>query len=53
MKQIDLPYGNSSLALQLDERYLAGVLYSGLHGYQPSADEATLIEQALAEPTGS
>ncbi|MBE6613335.1 MAG: nickel-dependent lactate racemase [Ruminococcaceae bacterium] len=53
MKTITFPYGKATLAAELPEERLAGILLSNLHHYVPEKSEAELVEEALANPIGS
>lgn len=53
MRQISIPYYNSSLPLNIDEKNLKAVLYSKAEEFQAKKSEADLILDALANPIGS
>ena len=53
MKKILIPYARTHMELNLPKERLAGILESKAHHYQPTAGEADLVLQALAEPIGS
>lgn len=50
---ITLPYGKGHLSAQIPESRLAGRICSRLDDYRPQADQARLVEQAMAAPIGS
>lgn len=53
MKRIDLPFGRTTLPLEIDESRLTGVLLSKIHEYEPPMDENELVLEAMANPVGS
>ena len=53
MKKIMLPYGKQSMALEVDEGHLAGVLQSGIHSYRPSKEAEELVRESLEHPIGA
>lgn len=53
MKNIEFPYGKTKLQLELDEKYLKGILLSHLNEYVPLKSEVELVEDALENPIES
>ena len=53
MTTIRIPYARTHMELTVAEERLAGVLESKAHHYKPTASQADLVKQALAEPIGS
>lgn len=53
MKEITFPYGKERITYAFDEAALSGVLTSSIEEYVPTADENTLVLEAMANPTGS
>ena len=53
MKRIDLPFGRTTLPLEIDESRLTGVLLSKIHEYEPPMGENELVLSAMANPVGS
>ncbi len=53
MRKLDFPYGQTHMEYEFDEKELIGVLTSSIEEYKPSADGATLVQEALANPVGS
>jgi len=53
MTEVKFFYGRGSLALDLPEDRLVGVLLSRAHEYQPEAPEGELVRRALAAPIGT
>ncbi len=53
MKKIMLPYGKQSVALEVDEGHLAGVLQSGIHSYRPPRGAEELVRESLEHPFGA
>ena len=53
MKTIALPYGKSSLTLNVPEDHLAGILTPHLHEYVPESGGAELVYHALTHPIGT
>ena len=49
MKRIDLPFGRTTLPLEIDESRLTGVLLSKIHEYEPPMDENELVLEAMAK----
>jgi len=52
-EKIFLPYGRETVAVEIEEGHLAGVLRSGIHGYKPSMSGEELVRAALAQPVGT
>ncbi len=53
MRKLAFPYGQTHMEYEFDEKELIGVLTSSIEEYKPSADGATLVQEALANPVGS
>ena len=53
MEKILLPYGRESVAVEIEDEHLAGVLRSGIHGYKPPMDGAALVRASLERPIGT
>ena len=53
MTEISFPYGNEKLNLNIEDKYLKGVLLSHLEEYTPETDEISLVKKALENPIGS
>ena len=53
MRKLTFPYGQTNMEYEFDEKELIGVLTSSIEEYKPSADGATLVQEALANPVGS
>lgn len=53
MVTVEVPYGKTSIKLQIQEERLAGILESRAHQYHPEAGEAELVKLALENPVGS
>ncbi len=53
MPIIQIPYHDSFMELQVEDRNLAAVLVPGIHGFQPEMSESGLVRQALENPIGS
>ena len=52
-EKIILPYGRETVAVEIEEGHLAGVLRSGIHGYKPPMSGEELVRAAMAQPLGS
>lgn len=52
-EKIVLPYGRETVAVEIEEGHLAGVLRSGIHGYRPPATGEELVRAAMAQPIGT
>ena len=52
-EKIILPYGRETVAVEIEEGHLAGVLRSGIHGYKPPMSGEELVRTAMAQPIGS
>ena len=52
-EKIVLPYGRETVAVEIEEGHLAGVLRSGIHGYRPPATGEELVRVAMAQPIGT
>ncbi|MDY6342977.1 MAG: nickel-dependent lactate racemase [Sphaerochaetaceae bacterium] len=53
MKRLLIPYGKTTLSLQLEDSRLHGVLVPKLHDYVPDKSQEQLVDNALANPIGS
>ena len=53
MEKILLPYGRESVAVEIEEGHLAGVLRSGIHGYKPPMDGEALVRASMEHPIGT
>ncbi len=53
MSKISFPYGKQMLEYDFKDENLIGVLTSSVEEYTPTADEITLVENAVANPIGS
>ncbi len=53
MKEIQIPYGHTTLPLHLEEARTAAVLTAKMHAYVPEKSEPELIREALEHPIGS
>lgn len=53
MTNVLLPYGTEQISFDIDDSRLQGVLVSDLHHYKPTADQFTLVKEALANPIGT
>ena len=51
--KFNLPYDRSHLAVEIDDRNLAGVLVSKVESYHPSRPPNELVEDSLDHPIGS
>ncbi|MBS6396775.1 MAG: nickel-dependent lactate racemase [Clostridiales bacterium] len=51
--KIEFPYGKEQLTCEIPDDRLQGILLSNLHHYQPKADPAALVEEALQNPVGT
>ena len=47
-EKIILPYGRETVAVEIEEGHLAGVLRSGIHGYKPPMAGEELVRAAMA-----
>ena len=52
-EKIILPYGRETVAVEIEEGHLAGVLRSGIHGYKPPVSGEELVRAAMAQPLGT
>ena len=52
-EKIILPYGRETVAVEIEEGHLAGVLRSGIHGYKPPMAGEELVRAAMAQPIGT
>ncbi len=50
---LHFPYGKETMAFDIPDERLNGVLVSNLNEYDPQADALTLVEQALDNPIGT
>lgn len=53
MSQIKLPYGKSTLGVEITDERLEGVLVSRAHEYIRDDTETAIVEKALTEPIGT
>ena len=53
MEKILLPYGKETVALEIEDGHLAGVLRSGIHGYKAPKSAAELVRESIENPVGS
>ena len=53
MTNIKFPYGKTHLEIDIEDKYLKGILLSHLNEYVPQKDEHTLVKEALENPIGS
>lgn len=53
MKTIPIPYYTASLDLHIEEKNLAAVITAGTDAYRSGKSETELVEDALANPTGT
>lgn len=53
MKEIRFPYGKTTITHSFDENILQAVLTSSIEEYVPEADQFTLVQNALENPTNS
>ncbi len=53
MVNITFPYGKENINYAFKEEEIAGVLTSSIEHYEPTADEVTLVKEAMANPEGS
>ena len=53
MTRLEFPYGKEKLELDIEKKYLKGVLLSHLNEYVPEDNEDELVSKALNEPIGS
>ena len=53
MTSVKFPYGKTHLEIDIEDKYLKGVLLSHLNEYVPEKDEVSLVRQALENPIGS
>jgi len=53
MLRIQIPYGQSSVALEIEKDRLAGVLESRVNSYSCADSQENLVEHALDHPAGS
>ncbi len=53
MTHIEFPYGKTKLSLDVEEKYLKGILLSHLDEYIPEKGETELVKEALENPVDS
>lgn len=53
MAELSFPYGKKHLQINIEDKYLKGVLLSHLNEYVPENNQKTLIEKALDNPIDS
>ena len=53
MAQLTFPYGKEHLQIDVEDKYLKGILVSHLNEYVPEYDQKTLIRMALDNPVES
>ena len=53
MTRIKLPYGKSSLDIEIPDERIAGILVSRAHVYKREDSERALVEKALSAPVSS
>lgn len=53
MKTFELPYGEGTVPLAVEDGHLAGVLNSGIHGLRPPDDPVALVRESIENPIGS
>jgi len=53
MRELQFPYGKKHLKIDVEEKYLKGVLCSYLNEYVPEKGETELVREALEHPIGS
>ncbi|MBQ7661508.1 MAG: nickel-dependent lactate racemase [Clostridia bacterium] len=53
MENLKFPFGKEQIEYTVPDTRLSEVLVSGLHHYHPTADEVTLVREAMAKPYGS
>ncbi|MBQ9429801.1 MAG: nickel-dependent lactate racemase [Clostridia bacterium] len=53
MADLKFPFGKEKIEYTIPDERLTEVLESGLHHYRPTADEVTLVREAMEHPIGS
>lgn len=53
MKELQFPYGKQHLKIDVEEKYLKGILCSHLNEYVPEKGEEELVKEAMENPIGS
>ena len=53
MKTLSFPYGKETLAINVPEERFKGEMVSTLHSYSTEKSQEALVDEALANPTGS
>jgi len=53
MKTLSFPYGKETLTLDVSEDRFKGEMVSTLHSYRAEKSQEALVDEALANPTGS
>ena len=49
----NLPYGKGSLSLELNDKYINGVLVSSLNNFVPESSGYDIVKQAIDNPIGT
>ena len=49
----NLPYGKESISLELNDKYINGVLVSSLNNFVPESSGYDIVKQAIDNPIGT